>query len=316
MLAAIGRKLLSVVTVMLIVATIVFVISRVIPGDPASVMLGAAATPEDVAQLRVRFGLDRPLLEQYFTWLGQLARFDLGESVFLGQTVTEAIGQRAPLTLTLCTFAILIACSVGIPLGVLAAVWRGGWIDRLGMSAAFLGASLPTFWVALLLIQTFAIRLGWFPVSGWGPPEASFFERLPYLVLPAITTSLSSTILILRTTRTSMLEVLSQDYVRLARAKGLSPLSVIGKHALRNALVPIVTVIGLIIALKIGNTIVTETVFGLPGIGSLVVGAVLRRDYPVIQGALMIISGIYVLVNLIVDLIYPVIDPRVRVRPA
>jgi peptide/nickel transport system permease protein len=313
MLAALIRKLASAATVMLLVATIVFIISRVIPGDPAGVMLGAAATPEDVAQLRARFGLDRPLLEQYLVWLGQLVRLDLGESVFLGQTVLEALGQRAPLTITLCVFALLIATSVGIPLGVIAAVRRGGWVDRIGMSAAFLGASLPTFWVALLLIQIFAVRLGLFPVSGWGPPEASFLERLRYLALPAVATSLSSTILILRTTRTSMLEVLSQDYVRLARSKGLGPFRVIVKHALRNALVPIITVIGLIVALKIGNTIVTETVFGLPGIGNLVVGAVLRRDYPVIQGTLMVISGVYVLVNLIVDVVYRLVDPRIRV---
>lgn len=312
MLRFIAARLAGLVIVMFLVATIVFVISRVIPGDPAAVMLGAAATAEDAARLRTQLGLDAPLLTQYIAWIGQLLRFDLGDSIFLGQSVTSAMLERSELTLNLAAMGLGLAVLFGIPAGIIVAVWRGTAVDRVLNGTALLAASLPSFWIGLILIRYLAAKLGWFPVSGYGPPDASWREKVYHLVLPAIALALPNAVLLLRTTRTSMLEVLGADYVRTARAKGLSPWSVVARHALRNALVPILTVVGLATAFMIGSTTVTETVFGLPGVGQLVVAAVLRRDYPVIQGALVVISGIYVLLNFLVDMLYLLVDPRVR----
>jgi peptide/nickel transport system permease protein len=304
--------LAGLIVVMFLVATIVFVISRVLPGDPAAVMLGASATAEDAAKLRSQFGLDQPLAVQYVQWIGQLLRLDLGQSIFLGQSVATAMLQRAELTVNLSCLGLVLAVMIGIPAGIVVAVWRGRLVDRLLNGSALLAASLPSFWIGLLLIQYLAARLGWFPISGYGPPEASWGDRLYHLILPAIALALPNAVLLLRTTRTSMLEVLSADYVRTAKAKGVRPWTVVTRHALRNALVPIVTVVGLAAAFMIGSTTVTETVFGLPGVGNLVVSAVLRRDYPVIQGALVVISGLYVLLNFLIDVLYLVFDPRVR----
>ncbi|WP_206030216.1 ABC transporter permease [Roseomonas sp. AR75] len=308
------RKLGSVVAVMFIVATTVFVISRVIPGDPAGVMLGAAATPEEIARLRVELGLDRPLPVQYVEFMGQLLRLDLGQSIFLGQPVLEAIIERSGLTFALCAFATTLSVLIGLPLGIVAGVWRGSWVDRAASGFALLGASLPSFWIALVLIRYLAAETGWFPVSGWGGPDATMPERLHHLILPAIVLALPPGVLLLRTTRAGMMDVLSQDYVRTARAKGLAPWTVVMKHALRNTMLPLVTVIGLTVAMLVGRTVVTETVFGLPGIGNMVIAGVQRRDYPVIQGVLMVISGFYVLLNLFVDILYTRLDPRLRGR--
>jgi peptide/nickel transport system permease protein len=297
---------------MFLVATIVFVISRVIPGDPAAVMLGAAATADDVAKLRAQFGLDAPLLSQYFAWIGQLLRLDLGQSIFLGQSVGSALIERSGLTISLAALGLVLSILVGVPAGIIVSIKRGKLIDRLLNGGALLGASLPSFWIGLILIRYLAARLGWFPISGYGPPDAGWADRLYHLILPSIVLALPNAILLMRTTRTSMLDVLSADYVRTAKAKGLSTWAVIVKHALRNALVPIVTVIGLAAAFMVGSTTVTETVFGLPGVGQLVVSAVLRRDYPVIQGTLVVISGIYVLLNFAIDMLYYLLDPRVR----
>jgi len=308
----IAARLAGLVIVMFLVATIVFVISRVIPGDPAAVMLGAAATAEDAARLRTQLGLDAPLLTQYVAWIGQLLRFDLGDSIFLGQSVASAMLERSELTINLASMGLGLAVLVGIPGGIIVAVWRGTAVDRILNGTALLAASLPSFWIGLILIRYLAAKFGWFPVSGYGPPEAGWREKVYHLVLPAIALALPNAVLLLRTTRTSMLEVLSGDYIRTARAKGLSPWTVVARHALRNALVPILTVVGLAAAFMIGSTTVTETVFGLPGVGQLVVAAVLRRDYPVIQGALVVISGIYVLLNFLVDMLYLLVDPRVR----
>jgi peptide/nickel transport system permease protein len=310
------RKLGSVAAVMFLVATTVFLISRVIPGDPAGVMLGAAATQEDIARLRTELGLDQPLFTQYVDFLWQTLRLDLGRSIFLNQPVLEAIVERSGLTFFLCVFATTLSVAIGLPLGILAGVWRGTWIDRSASVFAMLGASLPSFWIALVLIRYVAAELGWFPVSGWGGPDAAPVERLHHLVLPALVLALPNAVLLLRTTRAGMMDVMAQDYVRTARAKGLHPWTVIMKHALRNTLLPLVTVIGLTIAMLIGRTVVTETVFGLPGIGNLVISGVQRRDYPVIQGVLMVISGLYVLLNLVVDIVYARLDPRLRGRIA
>lgn len=308
----IAGRIAGLAVVLVLVATIVFVISRVIPGDPAAVMLGASATAEDAAKLRAQFGLDAPLVVQYVDWMLQLARLDLGQSIFLGQSVASAMLDRAGLTATLGALGLGLAILIGIPAGIAVAVWRGKLVDRVLNGSALLAASLPSFWIGLILIRYLAARAGWFPVSGYGAPGAGLGERLHHLVLPAIALALPNAVLLLRTTRTSMLEVLSADYVRTARAKGLRPSTIIVKHALRNALVPILTVVGIAAAFMIGSTTVTETVFGLPGVGNLVVSAVLRRDYPVIQGALVVISGLYVLLNFLIDLLYLAVDPRVR----
>ncbi|WP_207459265.1 ABC transporter permease [Azospirillum sp. SYSU D00513] len=312
MFVYIARRLAGMLLVMLIVAAVVFVIARVVPGDPAAVMLGSAATPEDVAALRVRLGLDQPLATQFLLYLGQIATFDLGDSIFLNRPVAQALAERAELTALLTLMSVSIAVLIGVPVGILSAAMRGRWIDQGAVALAMLAASVPSFWIGLTLIKYLAVDLPWFPVSGYGPPDAGFAERLRHLVLPAIALGIPNSALILRFTRTSMLDVLGDDYVRTARAKGLTPATVVLKHALRNAMIPILTVIGLTAAVMIAGAIVTETVFGLPGVGNLIVSAVQRRDYPVIQGALLVVSGIYVLINLSVDLLYAVVDPRVR----
>lgn len=312
MLTYILRRLVGMFIVMLIVAAVVFVIARVIPGDPAAVMLGSAATPEDVAALRTRLGLDQPFLTQFVIYLKQIVTFDLGNSIFLNRPVTQALAERAELTTFLTLMSVGIAVIIGVPIGIVSAVKRGRLVDQGTVALAMLAASVPSFWIGLTLIRYLAVDVNWFPVAGYGPPDASLIERLHHLVLPAIALGIPNSALILRFTRTSMLDVMNEDYVRTARAKGLPPLTVILKHALRNALIPILTIIGLTIAVMIAGAIVTETVFGLPGVGNLVVSAVLRRDYPVIQGALLVVSGLYVLINLAVDLLYAVVDPRVR----
>src|SRR5438552_3402487 len=290
-----ASRFAGMVIVMLLVATIVFFITRLAPGDPAAVMLGEQATATDIAKLRASYGLDQPLPLQFVYWLGELARGNLGQSIFLQRPVTQALAERAEPTFFLTLFSIVIATLIGIPCGIIAAVWHGKTIDQFFSGFAMLGASIPSFWFGLILMQIFAVALGWFPVAGYGDPGVPLSERLHHLVLPSIVLGVVNSALILRFTRASMLDVLGEDHIRTARAKGLSEASVILHHALRN-----------------GGAIVTETVFGLPGIGNLVVSAVLRRDYPVIQGALLVIAGLYVLINLLIDLLYLVVDPRVK----
>jgi peptide/nickel transport system permease protein len=297
---------------MLLVATLVFLITRLAPGDPAAIMLGDQATAADIAKLRTSYGLDKPLPLQFGYWLGELAHGNLGQSIFLQRPVTQALLERAEPTFFLTLFSIIIATLIGVPCGIIAAVWRGRTIDQIFSGFAMLGASIPSFWFGLILMQIFAVSLGWFPVAGYGNPGVPLYERLHHLVLPSIVLGVVNSALILRFTRASMLDVLSDDHIRTARAKGLSEASVILRHALRNALIPVITVLGLTFALLIGGAIVTETVFGLPGVGNLVVSAVLRRDYPVIQGALLVIAGLYVLINLAIDLLYLAVDPRVK----
>lgn len=298
--------------VLFIVATLVFFITRMTPGDPAAVMLGDQATQADVARLHAEYGLDRPLLVQYGYWLAEVCRGNLGQSIFLQIPVTEALAERVEPTFFLTLFGVALACLIGIPCGIVSAVWRGRLVDQAATGLAMLGASIPSFWLGLILIQLFAVKLGWLPVAGYGDPDATLPERLRHLLLPALVLGVLNSALIIRFTRASMLDVLSDDYVRTARAKGVRESTVILRHALRNALIPVVTVVGLTAALMIGGAVITETVFGLPGVGNLVVSAVLRRDYPVIQGALLAIAALYVMINLAIDLLYTVIDPRVR----
>ncbi|MGO4570390.1 ABC transporter permease [Microvirga sp. 2TAF3] len=306
------QRLLGMLAVMFVVVTIVFIIVRIAPGDPAAVMLGPDATPQDIATLRVRLGLDRPLLIQYAFFLAQLVQGDLGESIFLNRPVLSAIAERAEPTFFLTLFSILIAAVIAIPIGIFSAYRRGSLFDQTATTLAMFAASVPSFWLGLLLIQFFAVRFGLFPVSGYGGPGASLATRLSHLVLPAFALGIVSSALILRFTRASMLDVLNDDYVRTARSKGMGEFRVIMKHAFKNALIPVLTVLGLTAALLVSGAVVTETVFGLPGVGSLVVSAVLRRDYPVIQGALLIIAALYVLINFLIDMLYLVVDPRVR----
>lgn len=312
MFAALARRLAGMLTVMFIVATMVFFLTRLAPGDPAALMLGDQASLADVAELRKTYGLDQPVIVQYGLWLKELLRGNLGQSIFLQRPVMVAIVERAEPTFFLALLSILVATAIGVPAGIASAVWRGRASDQVVSGGAMLAASIPSFWLGLMFIQFFAVRLGWFPVAGYGPPGAPFVERLYHLMLPASVLGIVNSALITRFTRASMLDVLNEDYVRTARAKGLSEARVILRHGLGNALVPIITVVGLTAALLVGGAIVTETVFGLPGIGNLVVSAVLRRDYPVIQGALIVIAGIYVLINFSIDVMYTLVDPRVK----
>ncbi len=312
MISYIAQRLAGMIIVMFLVVSIVFVIVRVTPGDPASVMLGPEATQQDLTDLRNRLGLDRSIFIQYVFYFGQLLQGDLGQSIFLNMPVGAALLDRAEPTFFLTLFALLIACVIALPIGIYAAYRRGSVIDQFSTTLAMLAASIPSFWLGLILMQIFAVHYKIFPVSGYGGPGASFLTRMHHLSLPAIALGLVSSALILRFTRTSMLDVLGDDYIRTARAKGLVERVVILKHALKNALIPILTVIGLTAAVLISGAVVTETVFGLPGVGNLVVSAVLRRDYPVIQGALLVIAGLYVLINFAIDMLYLLVDPRVR----
>lgn len=312
MLRAVLNRLIGMLVVMALVVTVVFVIVRVTPGDPAAVMLGPDATAQDIEQLRQKLGLDGTILEQFGRYVAGVLRADFGQSIFLGQPVTQALLDRAEPTFFLTIFSLLIATVIALPVGILSAYWRGSFFDQAATTVAMFAASVPSFWLGLLFIQFFAVHLGWFATSGYGGPGTTLLERLHHLVLPAFALGLVSSALITRFTRASMLDVLNDDYVRTARSKGMSEWRVVLKHALKNALIPILTVIGLTAALLISGAVVTETVFGLPGVGNLVVSAVLRRDYPVIQGALLVIAGLYVLVNFGIDMLYLMIDPRVR----
>lgn len=305
-------RLGGMLVVMAIVAVLVFALTRAAPGDPVAVLLGDQATAEDIERVKKVYGLDKPLPVQFGLWLKELAHGNLGESIFLQRPVTQALWERAEPTTLLALMAISIATLIGVPCGIVSAISRGSLVDQFFTGFAMLGASVPSFWFGLVLMQIFAVSLGWFPVSGYGDPGASLAARIHCLVLPATVLGVLNSALITRFTRASMLDVLGEDYVRTARAKGLAENRVVLKHALRNALVPIITVIGLTVALMIGGAVVTETVFGLPGVGNLVVSAVVRRDYPVIQGALLVVAVIYVFINFLVDLLYTLVDPRVK----
>ncbi len=312
MFAYIVRRLFSTVIVMAGVAFFVFSLLYLAPGDPAAVIAGDIATDEDIRRIRATLGLDEPFLVRFGSWVWALLHGDLGTSIFTKLPVTTLIGQRVEPTLALTLCTLFVAVLIAVPLGVLAAWRAGSWIDRLVMAVSVLGFSVPVFVLAYALILTFSVNLGWLPVQGYRPIAEGVWEWFRHLVLPSIALGTVYMALIARITRASMLEVLSQDYVRTAQAKGLSTGQVLGGHALKNAAIPIVTVIGIGIALLISGAIVTETVFAIPGIGRLTVDAILRRDYPIIQGMILIFSAIYVLINLAVDLSYTLFDPRVK----
>jgi peptide/nickel transport system permease protein len=312
MTAYIIRRLLSMLPVMAIVALFVFLLLHLAPGDPAAIMAGDNATPDNIAQIRQKLGLDEPIWRQFLVWVTSLAQGNLGNSMFWGDPVTTLIAQRAEPTISLAVTTIGVAVIIAVFLGVVAAANAGTGIDRFVMGFAVMGFSVPVFVVGYLLIFLFAIELKWLPVQGYTPIAEGILPWLRNLVLPSVALGLAYVALIARITRATMLDVLSEDYMRTARAKGVSAAPLLLKHALKNAAVPIVTVIGIGVALLIGGVVITETVFNIPGIGRLVVDAIARRDYPIIQGVIMVFSGVYVLVNLLVDLSYTFFDPRIR----
>lgn len=306
------RRLLSTIPVMLVVAIFVFLMLRLTPADPAAIIAGDNANAQQVADIRAKLGLDEPIITQFFIWMGKILQGDFGESFFFKKTVADLISDRVEATLSLSFFTIVLAILIAVPLGVLAAAKHGSWIDRLVMGFSVLGFSVPVFVVGYLLIYVFAIELNWLPVQGYQRIALGFGGWFQRLILPSLTLSVVYVALIARMTRTSMLEVLSEDYVRTARAKGQIERKVLFRHALRNAAVPIVTVIGLGVALLIGGVVVTESVYTIPGLGRLTVDAVLARDFPVIQAVILLFSFVYVIVNLMVDIIYTILDPRIR----
>ena len=312
MLSYLARRLLATIPVMAIVAVLVFSMLRLTPGDPAAIIAGAAATSQDVAEIRARLGLDRPIVAQFFVWIGRLMTGDFGESFFFKKQVADLIADRIGPTFALATTTMLLSIVVAVPLGVLAAWKQGTWIDRIVMGFSVLGFSVPVFVIGYVLIYVFAIELSWLPVQGYQPLREGPWGFLQRLILPSVTLSVIYIALIARITRTSVLDVLSEDYIRTARAKGLPNRVVLMRHALANAAVPIVTVIGIGVALLIGGVVVTESVFSIPGLGRLTVDAVLARDYPTVQAVILLFSAVYVLLNLVVDVAYTLLDPRIR----
>jgi len=297
---------------MAVVATVVFLLIHLIPGDPVSVMLGPDATPTQIEATRQALGLNRPLWEQLIGFYGRVLTGDLGQSYFLDRPVSRALWERAEPTLVLMLCALVVAVAIGVPSGTIAAAHRGSAWDRGLMTVSLLGVCIPGFWLSLNFIYFFAVRLGWLPAAGYVSIFSDPAAALRYMVLPAFSLGFSQSALIARISRSCMLEVLQQDYIRTARAKGLSQGAVTWVHAFRNALVPVVTVIGITTAVLIGGAVVTEIVFNIPGLGRLIISAILRRDYPVVQGVVLVTAATYVLINLGVDLLYALIDPRIR----
>ncbi len=312
MLSYTVRRIMAAIPVMAVVALFVFLLLRLTPGDPAAIIAGDMATPEQLTKIRNTLGLNDPIAVQFFTWIGQLLRGDLGTSLISQTPVTTLIAQRLEPTLSLALFAIILSVLIAVPLGVMAAWRHGSWLDSLVMTGSVLGFSLPVFVIGYILIQIFAIELKLLPVQGFRSISQGLGPFLERAILPALTVATIYIALIARMTRASMLDVLGEDYVRTARAKGLTEKIVLFRHALRNAAIPILTVIGTGFALMISGVVVTESVFNFPGLGRLTVDAILARDYPVIQGLILMTSGIYVLINLLIDLSYAFLDPRIR----
>jgi peptide/nickel transport system permease protein len=312
MLGYIGRRLLATIPVLAVVAVFVFLLLRLTGGDPAAVIAGDNATSQQVSEIRTRLGLDRPLVEQFVIWISSVLRGDLGESFFFKKKVVELIVERLEPTVALATCTTVLAVLTAVPLGVVAGYRRGTWIDRGVMALSVFGFSVPVFVIGYALIYLFAIELSWLPVQGYQRLGDGFLGFIYRLILPSVTLAVVLVALIARITRASVLEVLGADHVRTARAKGLAEPPVLLRHVLRNAAVPIVTVIGLGVAVLIGGVVVTESVYSIPGLGRLTVDAVLARDYPTIQAVVLLFSVVYVLINLLVDLTYTVLDPRIR----
>lgn len=308
------RRLAGAAPVLALVGLFAFLILQLVPGDAAVVMAGPSASAADIEAMRATLGLDRPWPERLAAWYWRLLQGDLGTSLTLGTSVWQAVLERAPATLSLALLALALTILLGMGLGIAAACRQGSWVDMLAMAVAILGVSLPNFWVALMLTWLFAVGLGWLPSGGYVPLSEDPGAWLRHMILPATSLAIMQMGLLARMTRSSMLEVLRQDYVRTARAKGLGEAEVVGIHALRNAMIPIVTLIGIVFSLMLAGAVVIETVYSLPGIGRMVISAIQRRDLPVVQGALVITGALFVLVNILVDILYAAIDPRVRLR--
>ena len=306
------RRLLALIPVALVVATVAFVLIHMAPGDPASIIAGPDATAEDVDKIKKQMGLDRPLPVQLVSWYARLVQGDLGRSIFLRKPVVEAILDRVEPTLLLTLSATVVSILIGVPAGVVSARYHNSVADQSFMVLALVGISIPNFLLGLLFILCFGVWLGWFPVAGYSPLEYGWWKTARSLVMPAFSLGLVQSALIARIARSSMLDVLREQYITAGRAKGLGERAVVYKHALKNALIPTITIIGVSFAVLLSGAVVVETVFNIPGLGRLIVSAVLRRDYPVIQGVVLCIAGVYMLINLAVDLSYLVIDPRVK----
>jgi ABC-type dipeptide/oligopeptide/nickel transport system permease component len=300
------RRLLLTIPVLFGVATLVFSLIHLVPGDPAQAMLGEGASPDDIVQLRARLGLDRPLAEQYWTYMRGLVRGDLGTSLRTQLPVAGQLAERLPATAELAGAAMLVAVALAIPLGVVAAVWRGTWIDQGAMALALAGISVPGFWLGPLLALVFAVELGWLPVSGRG--------TLAHLVLPAVTLGAALAAILARMTRASVLEELREQYVVAARARGASRIRAVVVHALGNSLIPVVTILGLQLGAVLTGSIITETIFSWPGVGRLLIQSINFRDYPMVQGCILLIAVTYVTMNLVTDVLYGWLDPRIRVQ--
>ncbi|MFA1821427.1 ABC transporter permease [Virgibacillus oceani] len=312
MLSYIVKRILSAIPVLLVVSIVIFLIIHITPGNPASVILGEEATPAQIAELEESLGLNLPIHQQYFSWMAGVFQGDLGTSYFMNSPVTEAIGNSIVPTISLAIFAQIISLFIAIPIGVLAANKRGSLTDSSMMVFALLGMSIPSFLLALLLVLLFGVQLGWLPVAGFRPLSEGLLIHLQYLILPAVSLGAIQAALIARMTRSSMLEVLNMNYIKSARAKGVKNFGLILKHAFRNALLPILTVVGGTFGTLITGAVVVETVFNIPGIGQLVINSIERRDFAVIQGVVLFITVVYIFLNLIIDILYGMIDPRVR----
>ncbi len=306
------QRVLSAFPVLLIVTLISFCIMQLVPGDPAVVMAGPQATAVEIERVRTQLGLDQPFLHQLGKWLFGLTRGDLGQSILLGRSVSTAIAERLPTTLTLTLFSFVLTLAIGIPFGIIAALKQNTWIDQLVMTVALIGVSLPNFWLALMLIILFSVMLDLLPAGGYVAIGQGVWPWFKSLLLPSLSLGLLQMGLLARITRSTMLEILRQDYIRTARAKGLPAFKVVGKHALKNAMIPIVTVIGIIFSLLLTGSVVIETVYSLPGLGRLLATSIFSRDYPVIQGGLLLTASMFVCINLLVDVLYAFLDPRVR----
>ncbi len=306
------QRVLAAFPVLLIVTLISFCIMQLVPGDPATVMAGPQATAAEIDRMRVQLGLDQPFLTQLGRWLWGLTQGDLGRSILLGRNVSTAIAERIPITLALALLSFLLTLAIGIPCGIIAALRANTWIDQAVMTVALVGVSLPNFWLGLMLIIFFSVILDLMPAGGYVPFAQGAWPWFKSLLLPSLSLGLLQMGLLARITRSTMLEVLRQDYIRTARAKGLPMLKVVGKHALKNAMIPVITVIGIIFSLLLTGSVVIETVYSLPGLGRLLATSIFSRDYPVIQGGLLLTAAMFVGINLLVDVLYAFLDPRVR----
>jgi len=308
----IASRFAQAVPVMFLVAVLTFFLMHLLPGDPAVIIAGDQASPEAIERVRRQLGLDRPVLEQLLLWIFHLLQGDFGTSLILNQSVVSAVAERLPITLSLALVSFVITIPVGIALGVIAACFRDTWFDAGVMAVALIGVSLPNFWVAILSVILFSVTLGWLPSAGYVPIDRGLWPWLAALIQPAVVLALFQIGFLARMTRSEMLEVLDQDYIRTARAKGVTEWQTVAKHAFRNTLVSVITVSGYILSLLIGGSVIVEQVFALPGIGRLLVQAIMARDYPLVQGTMLLLGFAFVFINVMIDLIYTAVDPRVR----